>query len=111
MRRPATAVTAVAAERVGGVDHDAAIERAACLEHARHRGGGDGHEDHFRGRHSVGDGGRVCAVAKFRRQRPRPSGVPRRERDVMAGGVPKPPYRRAHVAGSKKRDLHSLPLA
>ena len=50
----------------------------------------------------------MCALPKFGRQRPRPSGVPCRERDVVAGGVPEAPYRRADAARAQHRDLHSL---
>ena len=50
----------------------------------------------------------MCALPEFRRQRPRPGGVPCRERDVVAGGVPEPAYRRADAAGSENCDLHSL---
>ena len=77
-------------ERVGRVDHDAAIQRAGCLEHVGHGGARDGHEHHFGGRHGAGDGGRVCALPEFRCQRLRPGGVPCRERDVVADGVPEP---------------------
>jgi hypothetical protein len=96
-------------ERVGRVDHDAAIQRAGCLQCVCHGEARDGHEHHFGGRHGVGDGGRVCTLPKFGRQRPRPGGVPCRERDVVAGGVPEPAYRRADAAGSENRDLHFAP--
>jgi hypothetical protein len=56
-------------KRVGCVDHDAAIQRAGCLQHVCHGGARDGHEHHFGGRHGVGDGGRVRTLPKFRRQR------------------------------------------
>jgi hypothetical protein len=95
-------------ERVGRVDHDAAVERAGCLQHVGHGRARDGYEHHFGGRHGIGDGRRVCAFPKFRRQCPRPGGVPCRERDVVAGGVPEPAQCRADMAGSENRDLHSL---
>ncbi len=75
-------------ERVGRVEHDAAIQWAGCLQRVRHSGARDGYEYHFGSRYRAGDGGRVCALPKFCRQRPRLGGVPRRERDVVAGSVP-----------------------
>ena len=60
------------------------------LQHVGHGGARNRHEHHFGGRHGVGDGGRVRAFPKFRRERPRPGGMPGRERDVVAGGVPEP---------------------
>jgi hypothetical protein len=45
-------------------------------------------------------------LPEFRRQCPRPGGVPCRERDVVAGGVPEPAECRADKAGSEYRDLH-----
>jgi hypothetical protein len=98
-------------ERVGCVDHDAAVEPTDCLQHVCHGGARDGHEHHFGGCHGVGDGGRVCALPEFGRQRPRPGGVPCRERDVVAGGAPEPAYRRADAADSENSDLHSAPPA
>jgi hypothetical protein len=74
----------------GSGDHDAAIQRAGCLQHVGHDRARDGDEHHFGARHGVGDRGRVCALPKFCRQLPRPGGVPCRERDVVAGGVPEP---------------------
>jgi hypothetical protein len=59
-------------------------------QHVGHDRARDGDEHHFGARHGVGDRGRVCALPEFRRQRPRPGGVPCRERDVVAGGVPEP---------------------
>jgi hypothetical protein len=47
---------------------------AACS--ASVYGARDGHEHPFGNGHGVGDGGRVCALPEFGRQRPRPGGVP-----------------------------------
>jgi hypothetical protein len=94
-------------ERVRRVDHDAAIQRAGCLQHLGHDWARDGHENHFGARHGVGDRGRMCALAKFRCQRLRPGGVPGRKRDVVADGVPEPAHCRADAAGSEERNPHS----